>query len=164
MMLDAERGGEWIDRLASQEVIRVIGPNEWIERNHFDLPFPVTDRETLVHVTLTVDAEAGSAIIRSVPVEDPASPLTKGRVRARNSSIYRMVPIDGGLRTLISMETSTHPGGLIPAFLVRVFQRDFPKKTLAALQRQCAKRDIHAPPRFDALLASLVLPPKANQH
>lgn len=154
VLLDDPRAPEWVDSLAESRVVRVLSPYEYIEYNHVAMPTFVRDREFITHVSLAVSRADATAYIRSAPSDDAAIAHTK-IIRGLLSGYYALQSIDGGKRTLLTIELHSDPAGLIPAWLVNLFQKDWARATIAGIRRQTKKADLKTPPPFAQFLGEL---------
>ncbi len=154
VLLDDDRAPEWVDSLAESRVVRVLSPYEYIEYNHVAMPAFVRDREFITRVSLAASRADATAYIRSQPVDDPSIAHTK-IIRGQLSGYYELKSIDGGKRTLLTIELHSDPAGLIPAWLVNLFQKDWARATIAGIRRQTQKPDLKTPPEFAQFLGEL---------
>ncbi len=154
VLLDDPRAHEWVDSLAESRVVRVLSPYEYIEYNHVAMPAFVRDREFITRVSLAASRADATAYIRSQPADDPSIAHTK-IIRGQLSGYYELKSIDGGKRTLLTIELHSDPAGLIPAWLVNLFQKDWARATIAGIRRQTQKPDLKTPPEFAQFLGEL---------
>jgi hypothetical protein len=154
VLLDDARAKEWVEDLAEARVVRVLNDAEYIEYNKASMPLMVSDRDFVNRVSMAVDVVAKTVIIRSVPVEDAAVPKT-GAVRAAFDATYTLESLDGGKRTKLTVEIEGDPKGMLPAFVVNFFQKDWARETIQGIRKQCKKVDLKAPPEFAAFLDQL---------
>jgi hypothetical protein len=68
-----------------------------------------------------------------------------------------LTPIDGGKKTHIDAQILADPKGAVPKFLVNLFQKDWPLKTLRALRAQAKKKDIADNPKLKKALADAAI-------
>jgi hypothetical protein len=154
VLLDDPRAHEWVDSLAESRVVRVLSPYEYIEYNHIAMPAFIRDREFITRVSLAVSRADATAYIRSVPADDASITHTK-IIRGLLSGYYALSSIDGGTRTLLTIELHSDPAGLLPAWLVNLFQKDWARATIAGIRRQTKKPDLQTPPAFAQFLGEL---------
>ncbi|MGZ3429739.1 MAG: hypothetical protein ACXVCV_23975, partial [Polyangia bacterium] len=140
-------------------VVRVLSPHEYIEYNHIAMPAFIRDREFITRVSLAASRTDATAYIRSVPADDDAIAHTK-IIRGALSGYYALQAIDGGKRTLLTIELHSNPAGLLPAWLVNWFQKDWARATIAGIRRQAKKPDLKTPPEFAQFLAELDFAPR----
>jgi START domain-containing protein len=151
VLLDDDRAPEWVDSLDESRVVRQMGPYEYVEYNHIKMPV-VRNREFVTHVTMSVDAPQKIAVIRSEPIDDPTVPSRPKTVRGEIRGYYEMKSIDGGKRTLLTIELHSDPKGRIPAWIVNLFQKDWARETIAGIRKQSAKGDLKPPAAFAKFL------------
>jgi hypothetical protein len=152
VLLDDDRAPEWVDSLAESKVVRVSSPYDYIEYNHIAMPALIRDREFVTHVTMSVRRDQQTAYIRSEPAaDDNVSPRPK-IIRGRLSGYYELKAIEGGKRTLLTIEMHSDPKGLIPAWVVNLFQKDWARETIAGIRKQVQKRDLKPPAPFAQFL------------
>lgn len=155
VLLDDPRAPEWVDSLAESRVVRVLSPYEYIEYNRVSMPAFVRDREFVTRVSLALSRADATAYIRSVPADDGSVAPTKKVIRGLLSGSYVLQSIDGGKRTLLTIELHSDPAGLLPAWLVNFFQKDWARATIAGIRRQTHKPDLKTPPPFAQFLDQL---------
>jgi hypothetical protein len=148
VLLDDDRAPEWVDSLAESRVVRVSSPYEYIEYNHVAMPPLIRDREFVTRVLLNKNPAEKTAIIDSSPIEDPAIKHTK-IIRGELTAHYVLKSIDQGKNTLLTIEIHTDPKGLLPAWVVNLFQKDWARITIAGIRKQVKKPDLK-PPAFCA--------------
>jgi hypothetical protein len=154
VLLDDARAREWVDSLAEARVVRTLSEVEYIEYNRASMPLVVSDRDFVNRVSMAADQDARTVTIRSIPVEDAAVPKTKA-VRGLLDATYLLEAIDGGKHTRLTVEIESDPKGMLPAFVVNFFQKDWARETIQGIRKQCAKPDLLPPKEFVVFLESL---------
>ncbi len=155
ILVDCERSAEWVDSLAENRVVRLVHPNEYVEYNHVQMPFIVSDRDFVTRVVMEVKPEEKAVVIRSAPHEDPLAPPRKGIVRGTMKAVYLLEAIDDGKRTRLTMEIHADPKGSLPAWVVNFFQKDWSRDTITGIRKQAKKTDLQRPEKFREFLAEL---------
>jgi hypothetical protein len=164
VLLDDARASEWVDSLAESKVVRLVSPHEYIEYNHVSMPWPVHDREFVTHVSLSADPATQTAVIRSVPAAGEEVAARPKIIRGDLTSYYSLQAVDGGKRTLLSIELHSDPKGAIPAWVVNLFQKDWARETMRGIRKQVKKPDLKPPAEFAAYLGELAFtPPTAGR-
>jgi hypothetical protein len=152
ILLDTRRAPEWADSLKVSRVVRRLSANAYVEYNHLAMPFIVRDREFVSDVTIEVDANTRTFALVYRPTHDTvaASPhYVRGEILAGR---FEAVSIDEGRHTRFTAELQADPKGLLPAWLVNVFQRSWPVTTFEHLRAQTQKPDIVMPAEFQDVL------------
>ncbi|MDQ3235842.1 MAG: hypothetical protein M3Q07_28875 [Pseudobdellovibrionaceae bacterium] len=139
VMNDIPRRLEWVDNL---KTIRLVAEEkEKLLRVHsvLDLPWPLTDRESLVDVAVSIDYGTQVVQLEFAAVTDPAVPIQKGLVRVPHTQgLTRLSYIDEQ-RIGVAYEIEFDAGGDVPAWAVKMFTEDVPAKTIKALKAQVRK-------------------------
>jgi len=143
VVTDTERRTEWAERVKVARVVQRISPLEKIEYVATQVPWPLKDRDFVVHSRLIPDRQAKTLRIEVRSTETPLSPLMPNHVRGwiyRSDFVLRSV--DEGRKTHISSETHLDPKGAVPAWIINFVQKSFPQKSVANLLKQAKRSDI----------------------
>mgnify|MGYP005817522731 CR=1 FL=1 len=140
--LDVPRRVEWVNRLEVARVVRDISPNHKIIYMKVRAPWPVNDRDFLVDSVFQFDPKKQAASFDMKSVEDPTVPPDRCCVRAHVSSNHIELKATSDKRTEVVAEAHVDPKGSLPAWLVNLVQKTFPRKTLEGLLKQVNKPDI----------------------
>ena len=152
ILLDAKRAPEWADSLKESRVLRRIGPRSYIEYNHIGLPLIIKDRDFVSEVQIDVDPSARTFALVYSPTNDGSAPATHNVRGVILDGKFEAVSLDEGKRTRLIAELQTDPKGLLPTWLVNLFQRNWPVNTFERLRAQAAKPDIEMPAEFRDVL------------
>jgi len=136
---DVEAIPEWFDRTRMAELVEARSATEYFVRSVHDAPFPVMDRDAVVHTTIVQDPETLTVTVRGVSAPDRL-PEVKGLVRVPDmDSEWTLVPVPGG-KVDVTFQGYADPGGKVPLWLYRTVSRmvlkTSPYKTMAALRRR----------------------------
>jgi hypothetical protein len=151
--LDDRHAGEWVDKLLEIRSAKWSGRSTsapWGTRvcedvcfQVFDGPWPVSDREMLMHRVVSLTAGNRTARIMFDPAGEMREfPVGNGRVRAEASSTFQFVANDRELGTQISLMGYVNPKGSLPTSLINLLNRDWAANTISGLLRQ-ARRQNH---------------------
>jgi|SRR5579871_302457 len=153
ILLDTKRAPEWADSLKESRVLRRLGPTSYVEYNHVGLPLIIKDRDFVSEVDIDVDAASRTFALVYRPTDDASAPPShnvRGQILAGR---FEAVSLEHGKRTRLTAELQTDPKGLLPVWLVNLFQRNWPVNTFERLRVQAAKPDIEMPAEFRDVLA-----------
>ncbi|MBL7716445.1 MAG: hypothetical protein JNL01_13350 [Bdellovibrionales bacterium] len=140
---DTTRRMEWVANSRDCRTLKRINDYERIEYNHAAVPWPFQDRDFVFHASVAVNPEAKEIRILMKSVEDPLMPKRSGIVRGLiHQSNYLLREVDGGKRTLISVEVEADPAGEIPSWLVNTFQKGWARQMISGIREQVAKPGI----------------------
>jgi hypothetical protein len=148
VLFDYTRATEWVDSLAEVRVVRMLGPQEFIEYDHVDTPpIIMADRDFVVRGKVDVDVQARTLSFRMWPAKDPAVPEVSSYVRGELSGSWELKAIDNDKKTFVAAEMHGDPKGGVAKWLVNWFQENWPRNTFESLRKQVAKRDIRLIPQ-----------------
>ena len=124
-------------------VIKQITSMERIEYNHTGTPFIIRDRDFLFHAKAELRKDIKKMYFWLNSVNDPAMPESDCCVRGElKRGVYVLTALDGGKKTNIIVEIHADPKGSVPKWIVNLFQKKWPRKTLNGIRAQCAKPDV----------------------
>lgn len=102
--------------------------------NRIDSPWPVSDRDVVLHSVRT-DHEDGSIRIEFRNTDAPNAPQDTGAVRMpRLIGSYELKPTEGGTQVFYTLDSD--PGGALPGWLVKQVAKDIPFFTLRNLRER----------------------------
>jgi hypothetical protein len=152
VLVDVAHEKDWIDSVVEAKVLHKVSETEYIMYSHLGMPIPLSDRDLVTDVTLTLDSAARTLTVRMRSVSDPSAPQT-GYVRAQlKDSVFVLASIDGGKRTHVTAEIHCDPRGSVPSWIVNLFQRNWGYKTIASLRRQAAKPGVAVHAQLKSML------------
>lgn len=142
VLLDANKGPEWVDlQTVSREVERISG-EETVLYQVYDLSWPISDRDYLLRRITHFDAASKVATVTYNSVERADTPPDDCCVRAQALRTYWRLTAkpDGG--THVEVEVLTDPKGMLPAWVVNLVQRGWPRNSITGLTGRAAEADI----------------------
>jgi len=159
LMLDDDRAPEWIDLLADIKLIKTYSENRYTLLYEMDSPLPlfVKKRDFLLESNFAYHKKEETVTLSLHSVEDDSVPEQKGYVRGdiyKSEWNFTALEKEGG--TLVSLEYHVDPRGLIPKWLVRAFQKNWPHKTLKKLDRYLQEAAIETNPILYDLAPGLI--------
>jgi hypothetical protein len=142
ILIDIERGPEWMDSLIDAHPVRRISDIEYVEYDHFGTPFPLAHRDFVFAAKMELLPQSKQIVLRFHSVDDPQAPKT-GYVRGELiQSSFMLTSLDHGTRTHMVADIQTDPKGWIPAFIANMVQRSWPVSTIASLRKQAKKANV----------------------
>ncbi|MBM3113202.1 START domain-containing protein [Pseudomonas arcuscaelestis] len=125
----------WIHECKSQKLLKTEGDQSWTY-TQFNTPWPVTPRDSILHVTTIEDADG--SLTRKLEGVPKYLPEEKGFVRvSKVEGFWKLTPKDGG--TEVTYQVHTEPGGSVPSMVANKFVVDAPFNTLKALKAKAEK-------------------------
>jgi hypothetical protein len=102
-----------------------------------DLPWPVTDRDYVLHIRTQGDKASGEVTMNLNATPGKRAEISS-RVRVNKSdTLYRFIP--EGKKTRMIWVQHTNPNGSLPGWLVNSLLVDIPIQSLQALEKVAAK-------------------------
>lgn len=145
--LDNKKRKDWVDRYEKSRSLGKPGPMEEIYWIAFALPFPVSNRDYVLHAVAVPEPEKGVFTANIKSVKHAGAPEYDGYVRATaNGTFYRFEAVKGQERTKLYVEVHTDPKGMLPDSLINLIQKKWPSKTLSGLLR--ASRNATVPEAY----------------
>ena len=138
VIMDNKRALTWVDRLISSEIIDEKNPYSQTVYVAMDTPFPFVDREFVYNREYTFDDENDTIFVKIVSVDREIKGSRRLRATIHHSS-QRFVSQDDGEACLVESQTHADPGGYIPAWVVNMYQVDWPMNTSLALKEELKK-------------------------
>ena len=153
VLVDTSRSTEWIDRLAEVKVVRKLSEDEHVHWTHVTTPIVLKDRDFVYAIKLELDPASKKVMLNYHSVYDSGAPKTDYVRGEFKYGTFTLTSIEGGKKTRVLAEVLADPKGSVAKWIVNLFQKSWPRKTLASLRRQVAKKDIVDQPRLKELLA-----------
>ena len=142
VLIDTSRSTEWVDRLAEVKVVRTLSENEQIHWTHISTPAILKDRDFVFAIKMELDPANKRLSLNYHSVYDSGAPKTNFVRGELQLGTFTLTSIDGGKKTRVLAEVLADPKGSVAKWIVNLFQKSWPHKTLANLRRQVAKPDI----------------------
>jgi hypothetical protein len=152
VVLDKNRGTEWVNSLLESKVVREISPTEFIEYDRMAAPPLSSERDFVSRVTLDSNPLERRITVRYRSQVDPLTPPLKRCVRGDVTCEFKMVPMTLGDQTYLQTQIFCDPKGGIPKWVVNFFQQGWPQTTFGNLRKQVKKDDIQVLPVVEKLL------------
>ena len=142
LIQDADACSEWADLCKDARVLEAQSNTDLYVYTLNDLPWPVSDRDAIAHVTWQQDPDTLEVSMHATLAPDKL-PKTKGVIRlVEGSTSWKLIPEEDGI---IRVESYAHvdPAGATPAWLTNRLLVDSPYTTNVAL------RELIATGRYD---------------
>lgn len=145
VLADANLGPEWVDLQIVSREVEAIDTNNTIIYQVYDLSWPISDRDYVMKRQIILDPAKRVATVTYNSVEHASVPADDCCVRAQTYQTYwRLTDTDTG--THVEVEVHTNPKGSLPAWLVNMVQKGWPKNSITGLLNRAAKPDIKVHP------------------
>lgn len=132
VLADTEACPKWIHNCRDPLKLSDISFNEGYIYQVVNFPFPVRDRDIVLHSVMAQDANTKRVTIKLTAVPDYISQTRNVRIK-KSEGYYLLKPLpDGSIE--VTWRQHTEPGGGIPRWLVNSMLVDMPFKTLKNLR------------------------------
>jgi len=134
---DIENHKTWMHRISTSQLLKKVNENEFQVYYIASAPWPVSNRDIVVHYNIKKEANGNYTIISTgTPNEIPKK---SGLVRITKSySTWELIEQKDG-NTKIVYTSLSEPGGSLPEWLVNSSATDTPFNTVAALKAKVEK-------------------------
>ena len=134
---DVSGSCQWIFQCSEQKLLKNEGAESWTY-TRFSPPWPVTPRDSIIHVTTT--EEADGTVLRKLEGLPTYQPEEKGFVRVTKvDGFWKLTPKGAG-EVEVPYQVTTEPGGSVPSWLANSFVVDAPFKTLQGMKERAEKK------------------------
>ena len=154
ILRDVKSASSWIPNLIERRYIRNISDTEAILFDVSDMPWPVQDRELIVHHKLTLSEDRKSLELNFNSVDDNTISTHIDRVRAK-FNLGKITFTPKGEQTTIDLEILVDPKGAIPKWLVNILQVSMPYDFLNSLNIYASSTQIKPLPGILKLILQL---------
>ena len=139
VIVDNKHKKEWVKSLTKTVILQKVSPFEQVVYQAFKMPMVVSDRDIVIRGKVTRNKKTGWMYVKTSSETHPKAPPTVG-VRANIvRSNFTLIPIKGGKKTRVILETLGDPKGWIPNWLTNSLQKDWPIESLDSLRKQVKK-------------------------
>lgn len=126
----------WITYCASaRELVRSSDNHQSYQYYNFDVPWPLSNRDVVVHCTTQTNWSEGTIIIQGDAIKEPLVPLKKNHLRITDSShtwILESITPDS---TRVTFLSRTLMDGPVPRLLNRLVSHVIPSTSLKNLKK-----------------------------
>lgn len=140
LVRDVETSPDWVENCHRSELLERINANETYTYSLSKAPWPVKNRDTIVHNVISRDQGTGAVTIRQTAKPDYI-PEKKNIIRVqRLEGFWQFTPQDEGSVEVVYQALSD-PGGDIPVWLVNSSLVSQPYKTLLKMQEMVKREE-----------------------
>ena len=140
LFMEVETYKTWSYKLLESKVVQKISDTEMTYYSHYDLPWPLNDRDIIMHTVFQQDPVTKTIIINSVAAPDEL-PEKAGIVRIKDAkTTWTILPgTDGWAYTEYYIYTD--PGGSVPDWLLNMTIDLGPRETIKGIRKQVKKAE-----------------------
>jgi len=138
LVLDVNAGTDWVYGTKSSVLLRKVSPSELYYYSEVDLPWPLSNRDFIAHLSVIQDPRSKIVTIHGPTVPEYV-PEKKDIIRVRKSSGKWVIAPIGSNNINIDYTLEVDPSGSIPIWLVNLFATNGPLETFKRLKVQLKK-------------------------
>lgn len=132
---DTRSAAQWVHQCRALEIIERFSPDEMLLYMVNALPWPLQDRDSIVHSRLTQHPDSGEVTI-AMSVRNDVFPLSDDMVRVTQmQGRWHFLPQPQGWVEVV-YQVHADPGGSLPDWLVNSVVVDVPYHTLRNMQQR----------------------------
>lgn len=154
LLRDVPYAKSWVPNLIERKYIKEISDTELIVYEISDLPWPVTDRDMVLHHKISLSKDKSSIILYFKSVEMKEKPVDDDYVRAQ-FHFGKITFIPEADKTHIEMIMLVDPLGSVPKWAVNIMQVSLPHNLITSLNKHANKADIPTRPGIKKLITQL---------
>jgi hypothetical protein len=133
---DVDAYVQWMPKVKVSRVLARPSRTEVIGYSLMKAPWPVADRDTVVHASASFARERGEVTVQLRTVRWPALGPVRGVVRMiRFDGMFRLTRVSERL-TRIDYQVLGDPAGNVPAWIANLVARRLPVKTIQRLRKR----------------------------
>lgn len=151
ILRDVASAKEWVPNLVDRSYVQNISDTEAVLYDVNDLPWPVTDRDSVVHHKLSISEDQKSLILNFNSTEHENAPKGKKYIRAIISK-GEIVFTPKANKTYVRVTILVDPMGEIPKFVVNLVQVNMPYDFIKSLDKYASKTHLKPLPGLQNLI------------
>lgn len=155
ILRNIENAPKWLPRLLKRKYVKNISDQEAVLYDHQKMPWPVSDRELVVHHKLSLSADKKSLELNFKSIDAKDAPHIDGNVVAMIYYGKILFSPKGENKTAIQMTMHIDPKGSIPKWVVNMLQVSMPYDFLYNLNKFAKKTTLPVLPGIKALIDQL---------
>lgn len=156
IILDTGRAAEWAADLEESKVLEWKNqPMEYIEYNHIRMPLILSNRDFISNLKVSVDKNKKQVHVQySTPNEQKyLKPYYDGNVLGDlDGSYFTLTSVNGGASTQLDGVVVCDPKGVLPNWVVNLFQSSWPYDTIQSIRKQASKPDVTVLSNYSKIL------------
>lgn len=151
VLMDVKTTKEWVYGTKVCSLLKQMTPADLIYYSEVDLPWPASNRDFIIRITLTQEPKTK---LMTIVAENMPKYISEknGIIRIqRSSGLWHIIPIDAN-HVRVEYTLQVDPGGWIPAWLVNMVASTGPYQSFVGLRKQVKKekyRDMKLPGIID---------------
>lgn len=139
-LIDWNNFPKWQYKIVKTEMLKKISNNEFIYRAELQTPWPVSNRDLILHVKMASTSNPNEYHFSAIGKPDFIPPR-EGFVRVPVSEAHWYIKVEGASKIHIKHSILIDPGGSIPAWLMNLSLAEGPYETFKNLRKYLSSAD-----------------------
>jgi hypothetical protein len=143
---DVQKSDSMIPGLEIKKILKQISESERIDYDHFNVPWPFSDRYMIYHATAKNTAGRGILITMNSLENYPFEENDKVPARIKKSSFLLQSLPDNDSKTRVTIQLAVDPGGYLPIWLIDLasgsWSEDFFRNLRKNIRKELAGQNI----------------------
>jgi len=135
IVLDVSHYSEWRYREFNHKLLKKISDTEFIYYAQVSAPFPMSDRDLILHVKISHDPVTKILTVQIESMSDYMPPVDDVVRVPKSVSTMTLTPM-GESKLKVSCYVRVDPGGQIPAWVINMFSTQGPYETFRNLREK----------------------------
>lgn len=154
VILDPNRAKTWGKDLKESKILKWIDrPLEFVEYNEIEMPVFIDNRDFVSKIKITIDKENKIIKVNYIKDESYLFPIKEDNILGDiTGSYFTVSPVQNGEKTKLVGVAIVNPKGLIPHWVVNLFQSNWAYETIMGIKEQLKKKDLKSHPHFKNIL------------
>jgi len=131
---DTKNVPKWYYKSAYVKKLEDIADNQSLTYSVTDLPWPVSDRDSVILATVTNEQNGDITIIMTA--KPNAYPIQENKVRVTKLDGFWKLQKQANNQVKVTLQLTTEPGGKIPSWLANTMVIDMPLNSLGNLKKR----------------------------
>ncbi len=142
VLLDFESYKQWFWSVRETKLLKQVSPTEYYVHMVHRAPYPVTDRDTVLHAKIKPQSKKDPRVVLTVSAVPDYLPPQAGLVRMAAEEFTVVFLPQPGNKIDIQVDGYIDPGGRVPAWAANLVQRAAPYHTVRGMHRMMEKPEL----------------------
>jgi len=139
IMADLERRIEWVANLSEIKIIEGDPEATVFVYNRFDLPWPASDRDSVIKGTTVIDYQKREVEVSFEGAAHSTRPEVPGVVRITKLKGFTKLKYVDETHVDVIQQATIDTGGNIPLWIAKMFAEDQPINTIKSMKKQLVR-------------------------
>jgi len=132
-LTDYDNYKNWVYSTSKSKLVKKINEKEFLAYHYIDAPWPVNDRDVVMHIALSQDPKTHKTIVHSTSQHNYLKTV-ENVVRVKNNvAIWELQPVAKN-KIECTYYLKSDPGGSVPAWILNMFITEGPYESIKKLK------------------------------